>query len=260
MRIPLAQPELLDSDIEAVVRVLRTPNLAMGPALAEFEQATAAYVGAPFAVAVNSGTSALHLAVRCLNLQEGDEVILPSFAFAAVTNVLLQERLIPVFVEIDPRTLNITPASIESAIGPRTRAVLVVHTFGYPAEIDAIREITHQHKLALIEDACEAFGAEVHGKKVGTFGDAAVFAFDQHGRVRMIAVPHDAEQRQNHGQHNALFDAKVSVELHIYGHGGHGNGIKPRGGIPTTGSPLRRTWPMRLWPSARPAPIGLPGT
>src|SRR5712691_5871173 len=108
MRIPLAQPEILDSDIEAVVRVLRTPNLAMGPALPEFEQLIAAYVGTPHAVAVNSGTSALHLALRCLHLKEGDEVIAPSFAFAAVANVLLQERITPVFVDIDPRTLNIT--------------------------------------------------------------------------------------------------------------------------------------------------------
>ena len=177
MRIPLAQPEILDSDIEAVVRILRTPSLAMGPALAEFESAIAACIGTPFAVAVNSGTSALHLALRCLNLQEGDEVIVPSFAFAAIVNVLLQERITPVFVDIDPRTLNITPAAVEAAVSPRTRAVLVVHTFGYPAEIDTIREITRRHKLALIEDSCEALGAEVRGKKVGTFGDAATFAF-----------------------------------------------------------------------------------
>jgi len=177
MRIPLAQPEILDSDIDAVVRVLRSPYLAMGPALSEFEHAIAAYIGSPHAVALNSGTSGLHLAVRCLNLQEGDEVIAPSFAFAAVANVLLQEHITPVFVDIDPLTLNITPAAVEAAVGPRTRAVLVVHTFGYPAEIDTIREITCRRKLALIEDACEALGAEVQGKKAGTFGDAAIFAF-----------------------------------------------------------------------------------
>ena len=177
MRIPLAKPEILDSDIEAVVRVLRTPNLAMGPALTEFERSFAACIGTPFAVAVNSGTSALHLALRCLDLREGDEVIVPSFAFAAAANVLLQERLTPVFVDINPRTLNATPAGIAAAIGPRTRAVLVVHTFGYPAEIDAICEIARQHKLPVIEDACEALGAAVRDKKVGTYGDAAVFAF-----------------------------------------------------------------------------------
>jgi perosamine synthetase len=177
MRIPLAKPEILESDIDAVVRVLRTPNLALGPKLAEFEQAIAAYIGSPFAVAVNSGTSALHLALRCLDLHQGDEVIAPSFAFAAVANVLLMERLTPAFIDIHPSTLNATPAAIEAAIGPRTRAVLVVHTFGYPAEIDTIREITRHHKLALIEDACEALGADVRGNKAGAFGDAGLFAF-----------------------------------------------------------------------------------
>jgi perosamine synthetase len=177
MKIPLAKPEILESDIDAVVGVLRTSQLAFGPKLVEFEETMAAYVGCPFAVAVNSGTSALHLAVRCLDLKEGDEVIVPSFAFAAVANVLLQERLTPVFVDIDSRTLNLTPAAIEQAIGPSTRAVLVVHTFGYPAEIDAIREITQRCNLALIEDACEGLGAEVRGKKAGSFGDAGLFAF-----------------------------------------------------------------------------------
>jgi perosamine synthetase len=177
MRIPLAKPEILESDIDAVVGVLRTSQLALGPKLVEFEEALAAYVGSSFAVAVNSGTSALHLAVRCLDLREGDEVIVPSFAFAAVANVLLQERLTPVFVDIDPRTLNATPTIIEQAIGPQTRAVLVVHTFGHPAEIDAVREIARRRSLVLIEDACEALGAEVRGAKVGRFGDTGLFAF-----------------------------------------------------------------------------------
>ncbi len=177
MKIPLAKPQVLEPDIDAVVRVLRTPQLALGPKLVEFEEAIAAYVGCPFAVAVNSGTSALHLAVRCLDLNEGDEVIVPSFAFPAVANVLLQEHLTPVFVEIDARTLNITAAAIEEAVGPKTRAVIVVHTFGYPAEMDTICEVVGKHKLALIEDACEALGAEVRGKRVGTFGDAGLFAF-----------------------------------------------------------------------------------
>jgi len=177
MKIPLAKPQILESDIDAVVAVLRTPNLALGPKLTEFEDAVASYVGSPFAVAVNSGTSALHLAVRCLDLKEGDEVIVPSFAFPAVANVLLQERLTPVFVDIDATTLNITAAAIEQAIGPKTRAAIVVHTFGHPAEMDAICEVTRRHKLALIEDACEALGAEVRGRRVGAFGDAGLFAF-----------------------------------------------------------------------------------
>jgi len=177
MKIPLAKPQVLESDIDAVVAVLRTPNLALGPKLGEFEDAIAAYVGSSFAVAVNSGTTALHLALRCLDLAEGDEVIVPSFAFPAVANVLLQERLRPVFVDIDVSTLNITAAAIEQAVGARTRAVIVVHTFGYPAEMHAICDVVRKHKLALIEDACEALGAEVRGKRVGTFGDAGLFAF-----------------------------------------------------------------------------------
>ena len=177
MKIPLAKPQVLESDIDAVVSVLRTPQLALGPKLVEFEEAIAAYAGCPFAVAVNSGTSALHLAVRCLHLSEGDEVIVPSFAFPAVANVLLQERLTPVFVEIDSATLNITAPAIEEAVGPKTRAVIVVHTFGYPADMEAICEVARKHKLRLIEDACEALGAEVRGKRVGAFGDAGLFAF-----------------------------------------------------------------------------------
>ena len=177
MKIPLAKPQILESDIEAVVEVLRTSQLALGPKLAEFEDAVATYVGSSFAVAVNSGTSALHLAVRCLNLNEGDEVIIPSFAFPAVINVLLQEKLTPVFVEIDAISLNITAEAIEQAVNSRTRAVIVVHTFGYPAEMEAICQVTRKHKLALIEDACEALGAEVRGRRVGAFGDAGLFAF-----------------------------------------------------------------------------------
>jgi perosamine synthetase len=223
VRIPLAKPAILDSDVEAVIRVLRTPNLAMGPVLAEFEQAIAAYIGSPFAVAVNSGTSALHLALRCLDLDEGDEVIVPSFAFAAVANVLLQERIVPVFVDIDPHTLNPTPAAIQAAIGPRTRAVLVVHTFGYPAEIDVIREITRGRKLRLIEDACEALGAEVRGKKVGTFGDAALFAFYPNKQITTgeggilvtsdPAIAHRAQLLRSQGKDDSLDWAGQHTEL-----------------------------------------------
>jgi len=195
----------------------------MGPGLAEFEQAIAAYLGSPFAVAVNSGTSALHLALRCLDLHEGDEVIVPSFAFAAIANVLLQERIAPVFVDIDQRTLNPTPAAIQAAIGPRTRAVLVVHTFGYPAEIDVIREITRGHKLRLIEDACEALGAEVRGKKVGSFGDAALFAFYPNKQITTgeggilvtadPAIAHRAKLLRSQGKDDSLDWAGQHTEI-----------------------------------------------
>lgn len=177
LRIPLARPEVTDADREAVLEVLRTPFLSLGPKLAEFEEAIGAYVGSPFAVAVNSGTSALHLAVRLLNLEPGAEVILPSFAFVAPLNVLLEEKLRPVFVDIDPATLNVTPEAVEAAITERTAAILAVHTFGRPVAIDRLRQTADRHQIFLIEDACEALGAEIAGRKVGAYGDVGVLAF-----------------------------------------------------------------------------------
>ncbi len=176
-RIPLSAPDISEADIEAVVGVLRTTSLSMGPKLEEFEQAVAGYVGAPHAVAVNSGTSGLHLCIRALGIGEGDEVIVPSFTFIAAANVIRYERASPTFVDIDPQTLNLDPNHIEAAITPRTRAILAVHTFGCPAELSAILEIARRHHLFVIEDACEAIGAEYDGRKVGVQGDAGVFAF-----------------------------------------------------------------------------------
>jgi perosamine synthetase len=177
MRIPLSAPDITEADIAAVSAVLRTPRLSLGPRMEEFEQSIARYVGATHAVAVNSGTSALHLGIRALGISEDDEVIIPSFAFIAVANVLRYERAVPVFVDIDPQTLNLDPDRIEEAITPRTRAIIVVHTFGSPAALDKILEIARRRKLFVIEDACEALGAQFDGCKVGSFGDAAVFGF-----------------------------------------------------------------------------------
>src|SRR6266566_1325932 len=123
LRIPLAKPEITDSDREAVIEVLRTPYLSMGPKLGEFEQAICDYTGSKYAVAVNSGTSALHIAVRALRLEPGAEVILPSFTFSALLNVILQEGLRPRFVDIDPATYNTTPDLVAAAITERTRVI-----------------------------------------------------------------------------------------------------------------------------------------
>jgi perosamine synthetase len=177
VRIPLSAPDIQEEDIEAVVDVLRTSRLSMGPKLEEFEQAIARYVGAQHAIGVSSGTSGLHLCVRALGIGAGDEVIVPSFAFIAVANVLRYERAIPVFVDIEPETLNLDPCRIEAAISPRTKAILVVHTFGFPANLSEILAIARRHHLHVIEDACEAIGAEYDGRRVGVFGDAGVFAF-----------------------------------------------------------------------------------
>lgn len=177
LRIPLSAPDITEAEIDAVVNVLRTNQLSLGPKLDAFERATSDYVGARHAVAVNSGTSGLHLCIRCLGIGAGDEVIVPSFTFIAAANVIRMEGATPIFVDIDPNTLNLDPRKVEAAITPRTRAVLVVHTFGRPAEIAPLLAIAKHHCLRVIEDACEAIGAEYRGRKVGTFGDAGVFAF-----------------------------------------------------------------------------------
>jgi perosamine synthetase len=176
-QVPLSSPDITQAEIDAVTAVLRTPHLSMGPELAAFEAALAAYHSVPDAVAVSSGTAGLHLALLTLGIGEGDELIVPSFAFVAVANAILQVRATPVFAEIDPVTLNLDPAAVERAVSPRTRALLVVHTFGVPAEMDTLQAIARRHSLFIIEDACEAIGAEYQGKRAGSFGDLAVFGF-----------------------------------------------------------------------------------
>jgi perosamine synthetase len=179
--VPLSSPDITQAEIDAVTAVLRTPCLSLGPELAAFETALADYHAVPHAVAVSSGTAGLHLALLTLGIGEGDEVIVPSFAFVAVANAVLQVRATPVFAEIDPATLNLDPAAVERAVTPRTRAILVVHTFGLPAEMDVLQAIASRHKLFLIEDACEAIGAEYgappNGRRVGGIGDLAVLGF-----------------------------------------------------------------------------------
>ena len=177
MKIPLSAPDISETEIEAVVEVLRGTQLSRGPKVEAFEGAIARYVGVPYVVAVNSGTSAMHLCLRGLGIEAGDEVIVPSFTFVAVANAVRYERATPVFVDIEPHTLNLDPEKVEAAITPRTKAIIAVHTFGVPAEMDAIIEIARRHSLWLVEDACEAIGAEYRGHKVGTFGDAAAFGF-----------------------------------------------------------------------------------
>src|SRR3979411_1816792 len=149
-RIPLAKPEITDSDRQAVLDVLNTQHLSMGPKVQDFEQAICDYTRSGHAVAVNSGTSALHIAVRALGLEPGAEVILPSFTFSALLNVILQEGLRPKFVDIDPKTYNTTPDAVAAAITSKTRIILAVHTFGLPVDSKKLREIAEKHHLHLI--------------------------------------------------------------------------------------------------------------
>ena len=175
--IPLSRPDLDDADVEAVVEVLRTPNLSLGPTGPRFERALADYVGSKHAVAVNSGTSGLHLGVVALGLGEGDEVVTTPFSFVASTNCLLFERVRPVFADIDPVTLDLDPAAAEAALTRRTRALLPVHVFGRPCAIETLSSLARAHDLRVIEDSCESLGSTVAGKMTGTFGDLGVFAF-----------------------------------------------------------------------------------
>ena len=177
IQIPLSAPDIGEGEIAAVTSVLRTPRLSLGERLTEFESAMATFCGCAHAVAVSSGTAALHLALLAAGIAEGDEVIVPSFAFIAVANAVRYVGAVPVFADIDPDSLNISPAAVEAAITSRTRALIVVHTFGVPAAIDELLEVAHRYNLRLIEDACEAIGGEYAGKKLGSFGFAGVFGF-----------------------------------------------------------------------------------
>ena len=176
-RVPMGSPDIGDEEIEAVVRVLRSGTLTMGDATRGFEAAFADYIGVPHAVAVSSGTSALHLCVRAAGIGEGDEVVTSPFSYVASANCILFERATPVFVDVDEETMTIDPGLAAAAITDRTRAVLPVHVFGQPCAMDELTALCAARGLALIEDACEAIGAEYRGRKVGTFGDSAVFSF-----------------------------------------------------------------------------------
>ena len=195
IRIPLSRPEIGEREIEYVTRVLRSGQLSLGPCLAEFEESFAAYAGTRYAVAVNSGTSALHLAVKALGIGPGDEVFTSSFSFVASANCLLYEGARPVFVDIHPDTLNLNPAQLWATIkreytwephnrrlvnrlsGRVAKAILPIHVFGLPCDMAPIVAIAREFNLRILEDACEAVGAEYCGRRVGTFGQAGVFAF-----------------------------------------------------------------------------------
>ena len=172
--VPLARAVLGEAEEQAVAAVLRSGRLSLGPLLSAFEQRFAAFVGAPFASAVSSGTAGLHLALRAAGVRDGDEVITSPFSFVASANAIVYERARPVFVDIDPRTLTIDPAAAAAAVGPRTRALLPVHIFGWPADVPALEGLG----LPIVEDACEALGARfADGVAVGARGHPAVFAF-----------------------------------------------------------------------------------
>ena len=184
MQIPLSGPDIDEKDIQGVVNVLKSRFLSIGPKIVEFEKKMAEYMGRKYAMAVNSGTSALHLIVRSLGIGEGDLVITTSFSFIASSNCLLFEKAVPVFVDIEPDTLNLDPEKVESKIHSmkreeisRLKALLIVDVFSHPARWDRFKELADKYSLRLIEDSAEALGSEYKGQKAGNLGEVGVFAF-----------------------------------------------------------------------------------
>lgn len=194
MKVALSAPDIGELEIDYVTRALRSTQLSMGSWLTRFEEAFAEYAGTRYAVAANSGTSALHMCVRALGIGPEDEAITTSFSFVASVNCLLYEGALPAFVDIDSATLNIDPerireflreqcfrrvdgAVIDRNTGRTVKALLPVHVFGLPCDMDELMSIANEYGLLVLEDSCEAIGAEVRGRRIGTFGNAAVFAF-----------------------------------------------------------------------------------
>ncbi len=177
IQIPITKPFMDEAEAQAAANAIRTGWIAQGPQVAAFEAAFAARVGASHAVAVNSCTAALHLALLCSNIRPGDEVILPSLTFIATANAALYVGATPIFADIDPQTYNLCPKAFEAAITPRTKAVIAVDQIGLAADLNPILEIAARHRLQVIEDAAPAAGAVYHGRPVGAISPLTCFSF-----------------------------------------------------------------------------------
>lgn len=179
--IRINQPSIGKEEVDAVTEVLKsgilTEKSGMGPRVLEFEREFAKYVGAKHAVATSSGTAALHAAILIAGVKPGDEVVLPSFTFHATAEVVLLAGAEPVFAEIDPETYTITADTVESVMTRNTKAIMPVHLYGLPADLDPLKKLARDRGVALVEDAAQAHGAEYHGSKIGSIGDMTCFSF-----------------------------------------------------------------------------------
>lgn len=177
MKIPVAKPDIGKEEIEAVIETMQSGWVTQGEKVEEFEKGFARYCGVKYGVAVSSGTAALHVALASIGINEGDEVITTPLSCVATSNPLIYLNAKPVFVDVDPETLNIDPQRVEKKITPRTKAILPVHLFGHPVDMNPVMEIAEKHGLYVIEDAAHAHGAKYKGKPVGSFGHVTCFSF-----------------------------------------------------------------------------------
>ena len=198
--IPAANPIIGRQERKAVDRVLRSGGLAQGPEVAAFEKEFSSHVAGRHSIALNSGTSALHMAFLAAGIKPGDEVIVPSFSFAATANSVALAGAVPVFVDVEENHFNLDPSKIEAAITKKTRAIMPVHLYGHPADMVTITEIAKKHDLLVFEDAAQAHGAKVNGIPVGAWGIAASFSFYPtknmtSGEGGMVTTPSDEVSR-----------------------------------------------------------------
>jgi len=196
--VPLSSPYLDEREEELVLEVLRSGRLSLGPTIDRFEEALAERVGAPYAAAVSSGTAGLHLLCVAAGIGPGDEVITSPYSFAASANCFVYEGGVPVFADVDRRTLNMDPDAVRAAVTPQTKAIVAVDIYGYPCELDELRAIADEHGLALIQDSCEALGARYRGEPLGSHGPSAVFAFYPNKQLTTgeggVVVTHSEEE------------------------------------------------------------------
>lgn len=208
--IPIAKPSIGTEEIKEVESVLKSGFIAQGPKVAEFEEKFATYIGTRHAIATSSGTTSLHVSLLCAGVGKGDEVITTPFSFAATANTILYVGAEPVFVDIDPKTFNINPQRIEEAVTDKTKAIMPVHLYGQPADMDPINKIAGDHELKVIEDAAQAHGAVYKNINVGLWGDMACFSFYPTKNITtseggMITTNndqfnHDARALRSHGE------------------------------------------------------------
>ena len=223
--IPIAKPLIGDEEINAVVEVLKSGMLAHGKEVEAFEREFAEYLGAKHGIAVANGTAALDVALKALGIKEGDEVITTPFTFIATASSILFQRARPVFADIDPKTFNLDPNDVLEKITDKTKALLVVHLYGQPADMKAFKEIAEDHKLFLVEDCAQAHGAEYNGQKVGTFGDIAAFSFYPTKNMTTgeggMVVTHDDELAErarllrSHGQKERYYHVTLGHNMRM---------------------------------------------